>query len=697
MNPLRKDEDGGGLCRIFASRFIGRAVAFLPLAVMISAAWADEPADKPANAISDLSLEELLDVKVTTVSRRASTVGQSPAAIFVVTPEMIRRSGATSVMEALRMVPGLDVARGNGNTWAISARGFNSGLANKLLVQVDGRSVYTPVYSGVYWDTVDYPLEDIDRIEVIRGPGASVWGANAVNGIINIITKRAQDTQGGLLTAGTGNQERGFGTLRYGGRMGEKDSDWNYRVFAKGLKRDPEFSPAGDSQDGWKSEHTGFRVDRQLSAGENMTLQGDLFESNAETLNAKPFLTAPFSRLNFDVERSNGGNLLFRWGKDYSEDRGWELQSYVDRFDRKSNNQYLHFRSDTYDLDYQYRQPLSERQKLVYGFGYRMVDFRFDDSVPDGGLFATFPAGKETTHLFSGFVQDEISLRKDKLSLTLGTKVEHNSFTGFEVQPSGRLLWTPDKRHSAWASVSRAVRTPSFIERGLDLTLATGPVPPAVLILGLVGSENFNSEEVLAYEMGYRAQPTDRLSVDTSVFFNDYRRLSTVQFGTPQPGAFPGTILFPIFTTNRMKGQTYGFEASATYQAGEKWKLYGAYTFLRMHLNPDATLDPFFRPMADAAEGRSPKHQVYLRSSWDVGKNWEADLIGRYVSKLPRFTPEVPSYFALDARVAWKSRENLEFAVVGQNLLDDHHAEFGGGAVPVEIKRAVYGQVTYRW
>lgn len=648
--------------------------------------------------IDNLSLEELMSLKVSTVSRQESTVRESPAAVFVITPEMIRRSGATTIMETLRMVPGLDVARGNGNTWAISARGFNGGLANKLLVQVDGRSVYTPVYSGVYWDAVDYPLEDIERIEVIRGPGATVWGANAVNGIINIITKKAQDTQGTLLSAGVGNQDRAFGTLRYGGKGGGLGDDkWYYRVYARGLTRDREFAADGNPHDAWKQQRGGFRIDQKKTERDSLTLSGNYFQSDAEARNIKPTLTPPFSFTNLDTERTTGGNIRFRWSREQSKERGWELDSYYDNFERKSDSRSLSFTANTLNLDFQQRLPLSSRQKFIYGLGYRMVDFTFQNSVPDNGLWLSFPRGQRTTHLFSAFAQDEIALSKDKLSLTIGSKIEHNSFTGVEVQPSGRLLWTPNKRQSAWAAISRAVRTPSFIESDINATLATGAIPPAIVILQLQGNPNFDSEELIAYELGYRIQPSDRLSLDTALFFNDYDKLSVVDFGTPVPGTIPGTIVFPILTTNRMKGHAYGFEMSANLKASERWRLYGAYSFLKMSLEADPTINPIFLPGADAAEGQSPRHQVYVRSSWDLPHNMEFDLMGRFVDKLPRFTPVVKSYVSLDARLAWKSSKNLEIAVVGQNLLDSHHQEFGGGAVPVEIRRGVYGKVTYQW
>jgi iron complex outermembrane receptor protein len=642
------------------------------------------------SSLSDLGLEDLMNIEVTTVSRQESTIGQSPAAVFVITQEMIRRSGATTIPELFRMVPGLNVARLSGNNWAVSSRGFNGNLADKLLVQVDGRTVYNPVFSGVYWDTVDYPLEDIERIEVIRGPGASVWGANAVNGIINIITKTAEDTQGTLIKAGAGNQERALGVLRYGAKGGK---DWSYRVYTKGIERNAEYSAGSDSDahDAWKHGQGGFRIDRQASSRDTMTLQGDYYRSDAQGTNVKSLLTPPFSFVNRDTERSNGQNLLFRWSREKDKERGSQLQAYYDRFQRESANGYLGFEAQTFDVDFQHRMPLSKRHKFIYGFGYRMVDFSFRDSIPDNGFSANFPDHQSTTHLLSAFAQDEFTLKPDKLTFTLGSKFEHNSFTGFEIEPTARLLWTPSKRQSAWAAVSRAVRTPNFIERGINFAQVTGPG----IALVLVASPDFDSETVKAYELGYRAQLTDRFSLDSSLFYNDYDNLKAIDAGTPTIGPPPGVLIIPLLSTNQMSGHTYGLEVAATWQKSARWQLYAAYSCLNMNLHPSSAINPNLRVTDDAAEGQSPRHQLYLRSSWDLSDKLQFDVDGRYVSRLTRTASPVASYAEMDLRLGWKPHgdDSLEFSVVGQNLLHDHHDEFGSG---VEIRRGIYGAITYR-
>jgi iron complex outermembrane recepter protein len=647
--------------------------------------------------LKKMSVEDLMSVEVTTVSRQESTIGRSPAAVFVITPEDIRRSGATSLPELFRMAPGMDVARIDNNKWAVSARGLNDRFNGKLLVQVDGRTVYNPLSSGVFWDAVDYPLEDIERIEVIRGPGASVWGANAVNGIINIITKSAKETQGGLISGGGGTEEPSFGTFHYGGKIG---NHLYYRVYGKGFKRDKQFALSGDSHDDWWGASGGVRLEWQMSERDSVTLQGDFVKDVAQRKDFRPTVAAPFSLTNVENEATHAGNVLARWGHQRGNGSSWTLQAYWDRFERKGNNGFVDLRWDTYDVDFQHQLPLSGRQKIVYGVAYRYIDAFLGPSTGDNGFAVSFPPPHRHPQLFSAFVQDQITLVEDKFSLTLGSKVEHNDFTGFEYQPTVRLLWTPTRRQTVWAAVSRAVRTPTLSEDGIA-TRQTPSFPPALRGAPLFGrlrnSTDFKSEELLAYELGYRAQATDKFSVDLASFYNVYDNLRVVVPGTATPGAGPGTFDLPLNFQNRMKGETYGVELAATWQLTDWWRLYGTYTFLRMNLHRDAGL----AASAEVAEGQSPQHQVYLRSSWNLPRHVEFDLIGRFVDRLPGFGPVVESYPSLDARLSWRPRRNLEFAVVGQNLLDNHHAE--SGTVPllksllVEIQRSVYGKATWRF
>jgi len=656
---------------------------------------------QPPSALKKMSLEELFGLEVTTVSKTESTVGQSPAAIFVITPEMIRRSGATTIPELFRMVPGMDVARIDNNKWAISARGFNARFEDKMLVQLDGRTLYNPIFSGVYWDTVDYPLEDIERIEIIRGPGASVWGANAVNGVINIITKSAKDTQGGYASGGGGSEEQGFGTFRHGGKRGD---NWFYRLYGTGFNRDDQFARSGDSHDAWWGSSAGLRLDWQANEQDTVTFDGGYLHSDAERGDFRAMSTAPFSFNNVESEVSDLGHILGRWTREFGNDQRIELQAYWDHFQREAESLQIKVSWDTYDLDFQHQFPLGDRQKIVWGLGYRYIDADLGFTRSDNGFTVAFK--DRHLNLGSAFVQDQIELVEDKLSLTLGSKFEHNDFTGFEVQPTARLLWTPTKRQSVWAAVSRAVRTPNVAEdAGVSRSLPVSTTPPT--FPRVTPNKDLDSEEVIAYELGYRAQPTDWFSADLALFYNVYHDLSVRVPGAVTLDPATGTFFIPLTPQNALDGETYGVELAATWQATDWWRLRGAYAFLEMQLHREMAS---VKSQEIGREGGSPEQQVYLQSSWDLPHHLEFDLIGRFVDRLSGFNtgapdPAVPNvikeYFSLDARLAWRPRQNLEIAVVGQNLLDNHHPESGTStsirAPVVEIQRSVYGKVTCRF
>ena len=412
----------------------------------------------------------------------------------------------------------MDVSRVTGNSWAISARGYSSAFGavfqNNLLVQVDGRSVYNPIFGGVFWDTVGYPLQDIERIEVVRGPGGTVWGANAVNGVINIITKPADQTQGGLVSGGAGTLDRGFGSLRYGGKIGDNTY---YRFYGKGLTRGDDFDLKGEPNDSWTAGRGGFRIDSHPSDANQLTLQGDYFHSDAQSFtqaNVKPFnFTSEFA------ERSNGANVLGRWTHQVDKDSSWSLQTYWNYVERDSFDNILNLRWGTYDLDFQHNFSIGERQKFNYGLEYRYND-SFLGPIPSGTTSGIMPAGitRERQSTYSGFLQDQIALLPDRLFLTLGSKLEYNTFSRFEYQPSGRLLWSVNPRQSVWAAISRAVHTPDVFERDERLTQGGATV--------IAPNQGIDSEAVLAYELGYRVQATEAVSLDTAAFYNDYTKIS---------------------------------------------------------------------------------------------------------------------------------------------------------------------------
>jgi len=622
-----------------------------------------------------------LEVEVSSVTRSESTVGKSPAAVFVITPEMIRRSGATSIPEVLRMVPGLSVARIDGNKWAVSSRGFNNMYANKMLVLVDGRTVYTLTFAGVYWDVQDTLLEDIQRIEVIRGPGATVWGANAVNGVINIVTKNARDTHGTLVTSGGGSEDRAIASARHGGQIAP---GLNYRVYGKYFDRAPNFDPAGAADD-WHQGRVGFRTDWDVRGCDcdTLTLQGDYYQGRSGQTVTLLSPTAPFSTIAAGDAHVSGVNLLARWAHKVDCESSYSLQAYYDRTIR--NELVLEQEVNALDVEWLHRFPLGCVHRITWGLRYRRVEDLM--GLANSFQFGFTPPSRRMD-LYSAFVQDQITLVGDVLDLTIGSKFEKNDFTGFEIQPTARLLWTLDERRVAWAAVSRAVRTPSRFDEDIRLLFANiAPFPPT--FLGLFGNRDLASESLIAYELGFRAQPTDSFSWDLALFFNDYEDLVVWSPGVVVPP--PPVLVLGDTRTNGMQGETYGVELSANYALSPCWRVQAAYTYLRMQLQAQ----PGVTTTAASIEGESPQNQFHLLSSWDLSHNIEFDLIGRYVDNLPAMN--VASYISLDARLGWRPNACWEFSVVGQNLLEQHRLESNAsGTHGTAIERGVYAQGVWR-
>ena len=655
------------------------------------AAAQNPPASEPQVDLTEMSLEELMGVQVTSVSKRAEPISAAAAAVFVITQEDLRRSGATSIPEALRMVPGLEVARIDASKWAISARGFNGRFANKLLVLVDGRSVYTPLFSGVFWDVQDTLIEDIDRIEVIRGPGATLWGANAVNGVINILTKPARETQGGLLAAGGGSEERWFGGLRYGGALGKATS---YRVYGKAFERGGgESLTGGSGADDWSMSRGGFRLDSTLAGGSGLTVEGDLYDGEAgETLTLQS-LRSPIPRTVDADQQVSGGHLLSRWQRALSDTSELKVQLYYDRTERVAA--LVEEDRDTFDAELQHGFAPGPRHRLVWGLGYR----RTADDLRGIGILS-FEEDRRTDDLASAFLQDEITLRPDRLWVTLGSKVEHNDYTGFEVQPNLRAVWSPRRHHTLWAAVSRAVRTPSRAEDDLRLdiqVLGPGQLFPGALpaVVSSFGDEDYRSEELLAWEIGYRVGFAPGLFFDLAAFYNDYDELRATRTGAPflELAPFPHLVV-PINVTNDLEGETYGAELALDWRASKRWRWSAAYSFLEIQLR--------LPPQADAsglsAEGQSPRHQVFLRSSVDLARGVEMDASLRHVSELE--SPGVEDYTTFDLRLGWRPRSDLEISLVGQNLLEGSHVEFAPEIIPTHptaVERGVYGKVAWRF
>ena len=632
--------------------------------------------------LKKLTVEELMAIQVTSVSRAEEPLGDAPAAVAVVTNEDIRRSGATSVPEALRHVPGIHVGRESGSTWAISARGFSSVNSEKLLVLTDTRSLYTPLFSGVFWDVQDYLLQDIDRIEVIRGPGATLWGSNAVNGVINITTKSARDTQGLYAETSVGTEERASVAARYGGQMA---NGAYYRVFAKYFDRGATFTPNQESPDDWQAGHFGFRSDWDATARDTWTLQGDVYRGDVGQ--PSPSITVigrpgPTGRLRVGV---TGGNVLARWRRALAPASDLQLRLYYDRTHRDDPS--FTDTLDTVDLDFQHRLVYANRHNITWNANYRLTA----NDNRGTGIFAVDPTFSRD-QVVSGFVQDQIRLFAP-LHVTLGAKVEHNDFSGAELQPSGRVAWTPRLRHMVWGAVSRAVRVPTRFERDIAIDVTNPAGNPVVRLLG---NREFDSEELLAYEAGYRWQALRALSVDTAAFHNRYQGLTSLELGAPFPDPFSGRTIIPLQNQNLTDGRARGIEALVTYAPILPLRLTASYSHVDIRLDPrgaDLNRGRFL-------EGSTPRHQFGLRSYLDLPARFQFDVMYRRLGAV-RQIPQIVTgeglrgYAELDVRLAWDGWRRMEISLVGQNLLHDRHAEFGEPAARGEIQRGVYGKVAW--
>ena len=607
-------------------------------------------------ALKRASLDELVNLEVTSVSRRHEQLLKAAAAIDVLTSEQIERSGATNLPDVLRLITGLDVAQANGRTWAVSSRGFANTTANKMEVLLDGRSLYSPLFSGVFWDAQDVLLADVARIEVIRGPGAVQWGANAVNGVVNIITKPAAETQGWRVSAGAGTEDRGQYAARYGGRVGERGY---YRAYLKTSTRDALRLANGQSaRDTKRLTQLGGRMDLAAGVGANLTFSTDAYRGTVDQLVG-------------DRITIKGGNMLAHWTAPVGPADQVEWQFYYDRVERDIPRQFAE-RRDTFDFQGQ-REFHHGRHTIVAGAHARVSADLIGNSAT-----ILFQPSHRTTRLFSAFVQDEVVLVKNRWRLIFGSTLEHNSFTGVEVQPTARLVFTPADSTTLWASASRAVRTPSRIDTDFSgRSVAAGP-------LVIVGNSDFQAEQLQAIEAGWRWRPTPRLLLDVAAFHNRYDQLRSQE----PAGAAP----VPFTLRNLLNAETNGLEATFALQLATWWQCKLGWR----ELSKSLWLDPGSR---DATQGRSegndPRRIVTLQSSWDLPHRWTVAANVRYNSRRP--APAVPAYLEADLRIAWHPRDDWECALVGRNLLDPAHREFGAaGATAPEVQRALALTLTWK-
>ena len=643
------------------------------------------------NQYLDMDLAELMQVTIiTSVSKKPQALADTPAAVFVITQEDIRRSGVTSIPEALAMAPGLQVARISASKWSITSRGFGGYTSNKLLVMIDGRSVYSPAYSGTLWDMQNTLIEDIDRIEVIRGPGGTIWGANAVNGVINIITKQARDTRGGLVRVGIGDQEKLSTGARYGGKIGDTafgrfyvtTSDHDSNVLA---------GSDADADDGWQNVQGGFRMDGTSGSRNEWTLQGDLYKNDGDQIFFPFWIDSSRSPMRkYGEYTAKGNNLNGNWKHRTTGGDRLTFNAYYDTNSREENYGETY---TTLDLNLQHETSIGSRNSLTTGAGYRHVDGDFDSSfqvrIPD-----------QTNDLYNAFVQDEIKLIPERLWLTLGTKYEHNAYTGSEWQPGAHLLWKPATDHSLWTAVARAVRTPSIIDHSGVITIGVIPaIPPATAArtIDLRGHSGFDSEVLIAYEAGYRWQAKRNLALDAAVYYNDYDAILAAIPSSPSSR----NLLF----SNALHGAGYGFEFAADWKTNSWLSLIFTYSlqYLDLELN-----DPSQQTsIGDSIyEKNNPRHQPSVRSAIDFAENWQFNCWLRYVDEIDGrnnatmqgWTP-VDAYFLLNANLIWKPRNNLEVMLAGQNLLNSGHLEYITELSPpaTEIERGFYGKVTWRF
>lgn len=643
--------------------------------------------DVPATSdLTSIGLEGLMQLEVTSVSRHEEPLFRAASAITVLTSEDIARSGATNIADLLRTVPGMNVAQTNANTWAVSARGFNGQYANKMLVLVDGRTVYDPVFSGVYWDVLDVLLEDVQRVEVIRGPGATAWGANAVNGVINIISKTASATPGMVANAGGSSHSNGIGGFRFTGPAGHAA---DFRVSAK--YQNPGRLTGLDGLPGHDAlglAHLGGRLDLHRGPKDEATVQGDFYDGIIEQRNRTVSLDPPYEAVVDHDGHMRGGNLMGSWQHTISTTSDFRLKSYLDLSSRPGT--LISQNLTTFDVDFQHRLALGARHDFMWGGGYRIVDIGIE-----GSSTAWFVPTTRTTRLANVFIQDAITVVPSRVTLTLGSKLEHNSFTGLEVEPSARLLWAASPTQTVWTAVSRAVRTPGPADENVNLNTLVFPIGGgAVGETRLMGAE-MRSELMTSVELGYRAQLHRRLSLDLASFQSRYQHLRSVEMDAPYPESDPAPphMLFPLHFANGFHAETRGLEGTLDWKPGARFGMTVSHSLFWMHLERNEGTTS----TADVASGDAPTYQLVVQPHFVLARAVHLDATWYHVDDLP--AQGVSAYDRLDARLGWTPFSGLELSAGVRNLFHDHDLEFSntsGTNAPTTVRTAGYGKVTWK-
>ncbi|HBF46444.1 MAG TPA: TonB-dependent receptor [Shewanella frigidimarina] len=646
----------------------------------------------------DLSLQELLNVEVTSVSKQKQPLSNSPAAIYVITSEHIRNSGATSIPQVLRDVPGLHVGQIDSQKWAISSRGFNGRYNNKLLVLMDGRTLYSPIFSGVYWEVQDTLMADIERIEVIRGPSAAMWGANAVNGVINIITKHSADTSGGYAELGAGDYEQGFAGFRYGSTLSDNATS---RVYVKGHSRDSleynsqdldsglaEQLATVDKDNDWMHLQVGGRVDMELDTGTSLMLSSDVYRTEMQQTSYYPSLVGPSYRdFNSNDINSDGFNLLSKLTKALSPTSQYNLQAYYDY--AKRDDDWYGFSSETVDVDFQHQLLVGQNHNIIWGLGYRFIQDDFDQST----IIVSSESESTRTNLWSAFIRDEITLVDDELWLTLASRFEHYDYTGFEVQPNARLMWQLNKKNNLWASVARAIRTPSRIENNLSVNSQI--IPPSVqsplVSIWVAGNEDYKSEVIISYEVGYRFTPAKKWSFDSTIFYNDYDQLRNAPAGATDFSTFPNYISQYLTFSNDLDGYNYGFELSSQWAATDT---------IQFKVNYSFTQNEFGASQSQNTD--APEHMISTMMDWSISDNVDFNLVWRVIDEAyvlninDLSTKEIDSYSGVDLGLHWKVKPDVMLSAFGKNLLHPANLEFEGESyqLPYRVGPSYYIKAT---
>jgi iron complex outermembrane receptor protein len=652
-------------------------------------AYPDDGVPGEDRDLSSLSLEELMNIDVYSAGKRTQPLSQVAAAMYVITREDLRRTGAETIPEALRMVPGIHVARINSNAWAISSRGFNRRHASHLLVLRDGRTLFTPLFSGVFWEAQNMSLDNVERIEVIRGPGASLWGANAVNGIINIITRNAEETTGTLLEIGSGSEERTRVSMRHGGHLAQNA---HYRVDGRILNFDEQVRLDGSpNHDGWGSSQVGFRIDWTPGDRDSVMIQSEYHHEEIDQSLRSAALVPPYFSEIMDEAEQCGTFVLGSWNRKLDNGSDFTLQAYFDRSHR-DEAMYSEMR-DTWDLDFQHRLTVGSRQRWIWGAGLRSTS---DDTT--GSFTIRFNPAERSDLLVSAFAQGELNLANDRLQLTYGSKIEHNDYTGIEIQPTLRAIWSTRGDGHIWGAASRAVQTASRSVEDFRVNAVAFPGPGGMpALLSIFGNTELEAEEVLALEAGYRTSPNENTGIDLTAFYNRYRDLRTFEPGVPfvEADPVPPHLVIPNVADNLMGGDAHGVEVVTMFRPVQRWQLQLSYSLFKLDLDPYAgSMDPD----PTDPEISDPEHLIQLLSYLDLPGRMELNLAAYHVSKL--FDGQIPAYTRVDLQWAWRPSSRWDLRLGARNLFDGEHPEFNGeteGYVNTQIERSYYAKVAVRF